>query len=387
MHPISAPARRLFTASVRPALTQALPDSTRHAMEGLAGISPLHPRGDRALSLAHLRDAHVAGLQADWQRLSTQLHGSHDADLDEPLARQRAVVRNLHTVLTAGVRLLEQFHPEQVMAEPPAMREPLASQLRHESREATSVARVRELFSYASLVPPPQRRAMLGAPLQEAGARGRLHALCSRHDHRFLDEAALLMVRLYASPDHGTFNVLRAVHELDKSNPEIGAGAQFADLTGLFAQAIGGIYRLAPMRAPAPLFKGAVCEAFWRLQAGRAFTLERPLSSTRAREQSYLGRQPPDHPAYDHLLTYQDGALASQKVEAVDITLFHPHQNLHQREALVLPGQVFQVTAQAADELQSCFGRMPVQLVELQKIGRSPDWLRFAPYYGAGTGQ
>jgi hypothetical protein len=352
-------------------------------MDALAGISPQHPRGDRMRSLARLGDEHLQGLGTDWQQLDAQLHGTHDADRRAALARQRAVVRNLHIVLTAGVDLLRDFEPGQVAGEAPALREPVAALLRHESREATGAAGPSGgALAYAALVPPPLRRVLLGAPLHDAGARGRLHALCARNDHRFMHEAALLMVRHYAHPDHGTFNVMRAAHELDRSCPELAVGAQFADLARQFAEGIGGIYRLAPMRAGAPLFKGAVPEAFWQLRAGLDFRLERPLSTSREREQCFLGRQPPGRPAYDHLFTYLDGARSHQRLDAVDITLFHPAQTLHQREALLLPGQDFVVTGQSSGDAPGQHGPQPAQFIEVHKLGRSPGWERFAAYYG-----
>lgn len=259
----------------------------------------------------------------------------------------RFVSRNLIHVLVHAPIVLSSF-PQACLHGPhesDGLRSVPLAQLRHESGEtfrhflADPARRGKALAYAASLAPRLWPR--LGIVLSAEDLR-RVESLAAHLLPGPLDEQAALLVRDYVHPHTGTFNLPRAVRNLDRIVPAAGAGHL---LEGYSMQLLDAVARLASLpqaRPGGPLYKGLVSNTRTRgLGVGSSLAFDGITSTTSAPSQSYAGR-------FVEGRSY-DLEVQIEQAHAADVSGFHPEDTADQCEALMLPTQL-RIDAVASQE-------------------------------------
>ncbi len=329
----------------------------------LASRHPGAPRRARIVRLAILEHRFRKALAGRWQALQGArpppgIHGRECARA-EP-----RILCALHTVLSAGPRLLGLYDAQQAGHEAPRMKHVHARALQAESVDtlhwllSQGGAGVRLAATYGACMEPALRDAFLGenwrsvcVPSPRRGTMA-LSRLIDNHlrQRAFpgLSLACMLALRLYAHPDTGAFNLVRACADLRAALPGYTPAACVQEIPALVHDAARNLYALPEARVWGTFYKGLQSQLSGPLLTGADFPVDRIFSVTTLEHQSYAGRIIEGAP-YDKELQLTD--TPKKRTQAVLIAAFHPVSTAPQGEALLLPGQVYRIRSQQLREM------------------------------------
>lgn len=335
---------------------RALTALNQQVCEALAGISPLHDPRDRADTLARLHERHGVALREQWAALTQPVWGGRPA---ETQARQfnLDVGYHLGIVLDLGPDLLRLFGGADTPRGSPAqdLEVPWVQALLQESGR-----------TFAALMADPRTRAMarvhaalfhrddhavMGFTLTETADRQAVERLQADAGGPVLDLRTGLQLCDHAHADTGSFNLYRAVDQLDRLVGEAGAGLQFGALTRRLAEGVTAIWRQPAARVAGDAYKGWISTPGLPLVPGQGFTWHRPVSATRERQHSYLLRPSPTlgPGLYDTELRLRGGQ--GLPLRAVHFEGFNTATTAHEAEVMLLPGQGFRVESREEEEV------------------------------------
>ncbi len=353
----------------------------------LEAIHPHTPRQARIARLEVLEQRFGPPLADRWRALHAASPWQEGAGPEAACAEPRAVSA-LRTVLCEGPRLLGLYEAHQAGDEVPRMKPEHARALEGESVDtlrwllAQGRPGMHLAATYGAALDPALRDTFLGQGWRAAEAPGRPRGetLARMMDNRLqgrtfagLPLAHVLALRLYAHPDSGAFNLVRACADLAPVFPGRAVTACVDDLPALVHEAVHALHAIPEARVWGSLYKGMQSRPGLPLQAGEDFVVDRPLSVTTLEAQSYAGRVV-EGACYDQELHLVD--QPQRRTQAVLIAAFHPVCTAPQGEALVLPGQVYRILGrQVREERAREGGAHTIVRLRAEKV----DALGFTP--------
>lgn len=368
--------------------------------DGIGEIGCIHPgspRRSRILQLESIRDRYTLALTERWGALRRMGLQSEALRACSGQAEYRAVSA-LGTLLEYGPNILGWYESDQSREESPRMTPERARGLRAESCDTFKSLLTRDpvaarvAATYRASIDPALRDDYLGpawrtATVREAGQEPplpqRIDACLSHLKFTGLSDAEMLVLRLYAHPDSGAFNLLRACDEI-RHLPGGGDALRGIDeISALLTSATGHLYELPAARVGGVLFKGMQSRGGGTWEIGDELVISRPFSATALEDQSYAGRVV-HGVAYDEEFVLKDNP--DLRTKAVLIAPFHPPCTADQYEALVLPGQMYRIVQCTQRELGMLMegGSMAIDRYVAEKAADVPGHPWDPPQSGSG---
>lgn len=351
----------------------------------LEAIHPHAPRHVRIVGLESLRDRHSDALALRWNALRGAGMPSREEDEDPDARDEPRALSALHTVLHEGARLLDLYDAHPAPDDAPHMKSEWAQALQKESAQTVAwlltqgCAGAGLAATYAAAMQPALRDDFLGGAWHAAGAQDARPAetLPRMIENRVRDQAfeglsktCLLALRLYAHPDSGAFNLVRACADLRKLFPGRAVGRCVDEIPALVHAAVSRLHELPSARVWGTLYKGMQSGRGSDWQAGDEIAIDRPFSVTAMEGQSYAGRLVKGA-RYDQELRLTDSR--DRRTQAVMIAAFHPPSTAPQGEAVILPGQVYRLQdSQWHEEPAKEGGSLAIVRLMAQKVGDRP---------------
>ncbi len=342
----------------------------------LAAIPASTCRQARITELHGLRTRYGAALTERWHALQGAGDGGDAHEADHTLASCRWIGA-LHVVLNDAPRLLEKYLPDQCSGESPVMRPAAAQTLQVESVDTVRWLLAQEAIgrhlaaTYAAALDPTLRPTFLGEHGRDASLRRMIDHLASGADWVHLSEPEILALRLYAHPDSGAFNLLRAWAELRALSPHQPVARCVQEIPELVCRAVRALHKVPSARVRGTLYKGLISRAAPRWKVGETLPLDRPLSVTALARESYAGRVVRGA-LYDRELHMTDSP--GLRTQAVTIAPFHPVATAHQAEVVILPGQIYRIQGcEVRSEPAREGGSHTIERFTAHKIGEAQE--------------
>ena len=245
---------------------------------------------------------------------------------------------NLASALAWAAQVLQRYEPNHLPGEPVRMGAELTRMLKLESGATFKSLGVGQALAYASVV-PPQLHVDFGIVLTKEQAQEASRMIESAGGLH-LGEQQILALRDYAHSDTGTFNLLRSLQVLQKHLPHEPLTALVQGVVDAFLGAVDVLAASPAFRIEdATVCKGLKLDPFLMHLLERMYSdslpyeIDRPSSGTLDPVQSYAGRE-----GYEHEIVFDHA-------QAVELSCFHEPRTVHEKEALLLPGQRFDLSS------------------------------------------
>jgi hypothetical protein len=314
-----------------------LTEANQAALDEIADKSPDQPRGERI---------------KDWKAIHEEHHpkllqqAALRNDFGEPAeVFNRHISWNLGSAIVGVVRVHSAYDPHQVMGDNPTMLPDIAAVFKADSAATFDLLMNTDMpraLIYASLIDPKHHQDF-GIKLNpEDMAEVEKMSVAAGFD--FMDPSEVLMMRDYAHPGTGTFNLFRSMQALERNNISQ-VQVHVAEYRDLFMTSFDRMSSRAELQVRnQPLHKGLALDAHTRatmdymVSRDSNWAISYPLSATQNPNMSYATRR-----NYGVELRFPNA-------DATDVCVMHPTSTLKQAEVLLNPGQQFRLNGPVSTE-------------------------------------
>lgn len=314
-----------------------LTEANQAALDEIADTSPDQPRGERIKNWKAIHEEHFPKL-----REQAELRNFFGEPAE---VFNRHISWNLASAIAGVVRVHSAYDPHQVLGENPTMLPDIAAAFKADSAATFDLLMNTDkprALTYASLIDPKHHQEF-GIKLNPEDMAG-VVKMSDAAGFDFMYPSEVLMMRDYAHPDTGTFNLFRSMDALERNNiPQV--QVHVAEYRDLFMTSHARMSSRAELQVRnQPLHKGVALDAHSRATVDYMVSRESnwpiryPLSATQNPDMSYATRR------------NYGGEFRFPNADATDVCIMHPTSTLPQAEVLVNPGQQFRLNGPVSTE-------------------------------------